>query len=265
MSEELFQAVQEILKQNKQQAFEVKQAPEVALLRAGFAVCGYCGRMMQSMFIKANRHYRYFCASHRDTKLARGLCAGGAYSVKTAFLDEVVWGWFLHAFQNPEVLQKQFEQWRVELEKGKALEYDRLKAIEAAMRKAEARKRNYMSSAGDAEDDDLRAEFTQLARDAGRQAKELAEEQQQLTAIMMHQEEYMGRIENLMALGAAAFEQLKAATYEDKRIVLHAFKVQVKVWQKDHQPPFEITWGFDALHERWVQEGLSRRPDVPNY
>ena len=133
------------------------------------------------------------------------------------------------------------------------------------MRKAEARKRNYLASAGDAQDEELRADFTQLARDAGQQAKELAQEYERLAAILAHQDAYKERVESLIALGASALERLRSASYEDKRIVLHAFKVQVKVWQKDHVPPFEITWGFDTLHERWVRDRLFGRHDVPGY
>ncbi len=264
VDEDLFLAVQEILKQHKRQAFEVKRGSEVPLLRGGLAICGYCGRTMQAIFVHSNNHYRYFCASYKDTKLARMQCAGGSFSLQAPYLDEEVWSWFLDAYEDAEVLRKQFEQWKVELERGKALEYDRLKSIEAAMRKAEVRKRNYMAAAGDAQDEELRADFTQLARNASQQAKELAQEYERLAAILAHQNEYKKRVESLIALGASALEQLRSASYEDKRIALHAFKVQVKVWQQERKPPFEITWGFDTLHERWMRERLLGKRDVPH-
>jgi len=111
-----------------------------------------------------------------------------------------------------------------------------------------------MTSAGDAEDEEIRAEFTLLAKEAARQARELAREYKQLSTILTHHKAFQGKAESLVALGVSALDRLRSASYEDKRIALHAFKVQVKVWQKEHVPQFEISWGFDALHERWEQE-----------
>jgi site-specific DNA recombinase len=256
VDEDLFLCVQEILTQNRQQAYRNMSDPEAALLRAGFAMCGYCGRRMQPKFVKSNNHYRYFCGSERDTKSAGARCEGRAFSIQASELDEMVWKWFMQAFEQPDVLRKQVQQWKLAQEASQALEHDRLRAVEGAMKKVEARKRNHMISAGEAEDEEIRAEFTLLAKEAARQARELAREHKRLSTVLNHHKKFQGKAKSLVSLGASALDRLQSASYEDKRIALHAFKVQVKVWRKEHIPPLEITWGFDRLHERWEQEWL---------
>jgi site-specific DNA recombinase len=257
VDEATFAAVQAVFEQNRRQAARNMRAPQSALLRSGFLRCGYCGRFMQP---RRNPHrgndYRYYCPSATGTKIIQERCGGRAFSIRCAEVDDLVWRWFIHAFENPDVLRKKFAQWKVEQEQGTALEYDRLQAIEAAIKKAEARKANYIASAGDTRDEELRAELIQHAEAAAKQMKELAQEQERLSALLALQNGYQERVENLIVQGEAALERLKEASYEDKRMALNAFKIQVKVWKKDHHPPFEISWAFDALHERWAQEQL---------
>jgi hypothetical protein len=134
------------------------------------------------------------------------------------------------------------------------MEHDRLQVMSEAMRKAEARKRNYMSLAGEAVDPEMRAEYDQLAAGANQELKRLAAEYERLFGSLTRHDQYNQRVENLVALGASVKTKLEHASYDDKRAVLLAFGVQVQGWRHDHTPPYEITWEFDHLHELWVKE-----------
>lgn len=147
VDEATFAAVQAVFEQNRRQAARNMRAPQSALLRSGFLLCGYCGRFMQPRQNPyRNNDYRYYCPSTSGTKLVQERCVGRAFSIRCSKLDDLVWRWFIHAFENPDVLRKKFAQWKVEQEQGTALEYDRLRAIETAIKKAAARKANYIAS-----------------------------------------------------------------------------------------------------------------------
>ena len=243
-----FYAVKQFLKQNKQLASRNMNDPTKALLRSGFIHCGYCGRMMSSI-VSPGKAYRYLCNARIDKP-----CEGRTFSWKTEELDEIVWLRLMHAFEDPDVLRKNFHQWQLEKQENSRIEHDRLQVMTEAMRKAEARKRNYMSLAGEAVDPKMRAEYDQLAVGANQELKRLAAEYERLAGALTRQDQYNQRIENLVALGAAVKSKLDNASYDDRRAVLLAFGVQVLVWRHDHTPSYKITWDFDHLHELWAKE-----------
>jgi site-specific DNA recombinase len=269
VDEATFRAAQARLQYNKANASRNLHDPHAGLLRGGFARCGYCGRFMQVRLAGSGspakghyRYYRYYCAE-LTSKGAAGLCPGKAFSVKCAVLDDLIWGWVVHAFENPDLLRKKFAQWRESHSKDAGLKQDHLAAIEGAIKTAKKRKQNYMALVGDldtkAEETDeadikaLRAEFLHLTQEADRQIKALTREYEQLTAAFTEQEGQIAQVEQLIMLGTNALERLRVAPYEQKRLALYAFGVEVKVWSHDHTPPFEVKWRLDHLDESWLQ------------
>jgi site-specific DNA recombinase len=249
VEEATFYAVQQILQQNQQLASRNMNDPTKALLRGGFLHCGYCGRMMSSV-LSPGKVYRYLCNATRN----HIPCEGKAFSWKTEELDTIVWSWLMHAFEDPEVVRKKFHQWQLDKQQNSRVEHDRLQVMADAIRKAESRKRNYMSLAGDAVDPEMRAEYDQLAAAANQEIKGLTADYERLSGALTRQDQYNQRVENLVALGASVRTKLDGASYDDKRAVLLAFGVQVKCWHHDHYPPYDITWEFDHLHELWVKQ-----------
>lgn len=89
-----WRAVQEQLARNKQDAGRNTTYPKDQLLRAGIAVCGYCGRSMQVKHLSPNPRRRevgaYVCAARYDWPKSR--CEGGSPSVAVDILDNDIWG-----------------------------------------------------------------------------------------------------------------------------------------------------------------------------
>ena len=248
VDEKTFEAVQVLLSRNQKEAPRNLRHPELVLLRGGFGLCGYCGRKLAVMWSTQDKRYRYFCSSLRYDP-----CEGHKFSWRAEELDDLTWRWVMHQFENPDVLRRKFEQWKADQVEGKAIEHDRLATLGDLIEQAKKRKKNCMASAADAHDEETRREFTHMAEGQSRLIHKWSEEHEQLTKVINQAEQFKERVENIVALGQLAEEHLQTATLDDKRVTLHAFDVKVRTWRHDHQPPFEFSWGFDRLHEAWVQ------------
>jgi nitroreductase len=247
VDENTFEAVAMILRRNQEGASRNLRDPESLLLRGGFGICGYCGRYLSGLIVKKGGPYRYYCTSSKHIP-----CNGGRFSWLANEMDEMTWRWIMHQFENPDVLRKKFEQWKADQVEGKAIEYDRLATLKELIEKGKRRKQNCMASAADAEDEQTRLEFTQMAEESARQIRNWSDEHDQLTKVIGHAEEFRDRVESIVALGQRALEHLHQATFDDKRLTIYAFNVEVRTWRHDHNPPYEFSWGFDRLHEAWV-------------
>jgi site-specific DNA recombinase len=242
VDEATFYGVQEILKRHKVEASRNFADPEGALLRNGFAVCGYCGRNMQAKYHKGNGHYRYWCASERDVKAVS--CPMGSRSFKAFALDELVWNWILAAFENPEVIREAFERWKSNQEEGRSFEYDRLESILKARDAADNYWKNCMTSAAEAKDEMTRAHFTKMADDAAADVKAQTEAYEKLAVILERADVRIEQIEDVIALGSQARDKLLEADYQDKRTFLYGFGV---VLQIKSLTDYHIGWRLDHL------------------
>jgi site-specific DNA recombinase len=88
VSEDLWQRAQAQLIRSKEDAARNTVHPADQLLRAGLAVCGYCGRPMQVKW--DNRQPVYHCGARYDTPYTP--CSGGYPAVDVATLDTDIWG-----------------------------------------------------------------------------------------------------------------------------------------------------------------------------
>jgi hypothetical protein len=247
VDEKAFEAVALILKRNQENASRNLSDPQSLLLRGGFGLCGYCGRTLSGMKARSGGPYRYYCTSSKHTP-----CEGGRFSWLADEMDDLTWRWVMHQFENPDVLRKKFDQWKADQVEGRAIEYDRLASLKDMIAKGTRSRQNCMASAADAEDDETRLDFTHMAEEISRQIRSWSEEYDQLTKVISQAEEFKERVESIVALGQKAKEHLQTATFDDKRVTIYAFDVQVTAWRHDHTPPFEFSWGFDRLHEAWV-------------
>jgi DNA invertase Pin-like site-specific DNA recombinase len=253
VDEAVFHAVGKILAANKVMSFRHMRDPQAALLRNGFAVCGYCGRNMIAALRSDYPQYRYTCSRLSDPKKQKHLCEGRAFSVACSWLDNIAWQWIIRNFEEPEILEAKFDQWKVEQKQGRAIEYDRLETLRKLIKKAENRRRNYMQAEGDAEDEEMRLEYHQLAQQAGQEVRSHEREKGQLEQVLANLDTFDQRVDDLVRAGTRVLDHLREATYDDKRMVLQAFGVNVRVWSKSHTPQYEIRWRFGDLHQLWLE------------
>lgn len=253
VTEDIFTAVQTVLKDHRKKAFRNMHNPEAALLRNGFAICGYCGRNMLAYQATQNRRYRYSCSRRTDPSGQREVCEGKAFSMDCEALDVLVWNWIIHSFEHPDVVRAKFEHWKAEEAAGRSIEYDRLATLDTLIKNAQRRRENYLRSEGEAADGETWAEYHELVLKAAKQIREYTEERDQLWGVLSHMASFDKRVDELVEMGKVARDHLRDANFEDKRAVLQAFGVKVRVWKGNR---FDVSWRFDELHELWVKERL---------
>src|SRR5215813_3712641 len=140
---------------------------------------------------------------------------------------------------------------------GRGVEVDRLAVLADLIKKAEGRKRNAALNSLEAASDEMRGEFLRLADEAAAQIAAWVEEQARLEEVLACRDTMEAQVEALVDLGDRARAKLQTATYKEKRAVLHAFGVEVRVWRLDHEPQYTISWKFDQTFEAWAQQALT--------
>lgn len=242
-------ALQANLQNNPRNAID----QEGALLRYGFALCGYCGSKMQAQWYKTPQAYRYLCGTvHRVSEADKARCAGRGFSWHAPDVDGLVWDWVLANFERPELLRAKYAQWRAEREEGHALERDTLVATQDALQAADKRRRNYMRLAGTADDAEMAGEYEALAKQANEEVKSLRAKLDTLDATILAADEMNAAVDDIVQMGQSALDQLRTADYRSRRAVLTAFRVQVRLKRKtDPKEPLTISWILGNLPEVW--------------
>lgn len=255
VDEAIFRANQDARTRNREQSSRNMREPAAALLRNGFAECGYCGHRVRVQFAKSAQRYIYRCgAVNLETK-----CPAPVWSWRTDDMDALVWGWFVAQFKNPELVRRKYEMWKADRVAGRSIERDELKATSDQIILAERRAKNAKASALDAETDEDRAEWTRITHEESRKARDLQVKYDELAAILGRDEQQELAVDAIVALGKAAIERLGTADFDTKRRTLYAFKVHV-VLRSRHEPEdqrYEFSWGLDAVYDQWVREQLA--------
>ena len=112
VSEELFQAVQHQLDENRKRA-RIGSRGACYLLQ-GLTVCGHChyayyGKKVSPSTAKGKRQYAYYRCIGTDAYRFGGERICDNKQVRTQRLDDVVWGQVLDAIKNPKRLKKEYE------------------------------------------------------------------------------------------------------------------------------------------------------------
>jgi hypothetical protein len=243
VDEASFDAVQQILERNRQNASRRMLGPEATLLRGGFAICGWCGRNMQP-HLDRGKYYRYYCGSICDIKANH--CPHGRWSVLASQLDRIVWNWVLRAFQKPQTIRAVFERWKAVQAEGRTIDDGRLDAVKEALSVATNKWRNCLTSAAEAKDEETWAQFTHMAEEAGKQMKQLQKDYDKLPTIFRRTDARVAQVDSLIAMGQFALENLRTASYQDKRTFLYALGVVIKV---KSSTDFKIDWRLENIQE----------------
>ena len=112
VSEELFQAVQHQLDENRKRARIGRRG--ACYLLQGLTVCGHChyayyGKKISPATAKGKRQYAYYRCTGTDAYRFAGERICDNKQVRTQRLDDVVWGQVSAAIKNPKRLKKEYE------------------------------------------------------------------------------------------------------------------------------------------------------------
>jgi site-specific DNA recombinase len=246
VSDELFAAVQERLRINKERASRNTKHPADILLRSGLVRCGYCGGYCVPVWNVTGQVHRYSCNARQHHK--RNCTAPTRFSVLVKTLDKAVWDWFIEQLSHPELIAAAYESYRNDVGMLTGQRDQELNATKAALKDAQDEEESYLAAVGSARSDAMRARFVSLAEDAHDRLMELEGSLAKLELGVQKQEQDMSVIKAFAEAAPQAVERLKNASIEDKREALYRCKVQVTLWEKEHDPHWKITWMRDFVH-----------------
>jgi len=235
VSRETYEAVEARLARNKAEATRNNRNPEAFLLRAGFVVCGYCGKPIRAVWTKdcptqAARSY-YSCdpnsAPHQD-------CPAFAMSAKK--LDEAVWTKVKTIITRPEVITEEVAKLRT----NDPTDAD-LTAIERAITEIDRKRTNLSRSLEMIDDADTAAPVIVQLKALAARKRELDTERdavQARQASWQTSQDHLTSLQDWVTTVGANVEEL---TYQERRNLLSALDVRVRLYRKDHTPRYEVT------------------------
>ena len=243
-----FAAVKQRLERNKQFAARHNPDPTAALLRAGFARCGSCGR---TMVVNRNRNWnqaRYAC-THNEP----GDRCPEFPTVAVHILDNAVWASVREFLSDPDLVAGEVERRK----KKSHVEVD-LAPVERAIADVERRQRTLVSNLALLDLDSAALVREQLS---GLMAQRRVLETRR-AELVNHQAEQAAARERLLELSEACqlvSANLQRFSYEQRRLALEAFDIQVKVWKSDHGPRWTIEPG--PGFREWIVSRTARGID----
>jgi putative FmdB family regulatory protein len=242
ISEELFEEVRTKLHENKERSPRNTKHPDKALLRAGIAVCGYCGRPLVASWRKKGEYYRYICQARHALK---DTCpAPREFSVDACELDKLVWDRFVTTITSPEMMNKLYEAYSANIDKFSGGIDNTLAGLESALAEAQSQEASYLDAVGSLPvGHSLRVEYLKRAEDAHEKVLSRTAARDEVHARHLAAAQQRSAFRSIMEAASAPglAEYMNRVTPESKRQVLYSASVRVQVWGKEHDPQAHMT------------------------
>lgn len=245
VSEDDWNAVQRLLQRNREESSRRMRHPEAALLRSGFAKCGYCGRAMVCAWSNSHGIYRYRCCS-----LGRGLtCEGKSFSWMCPELDAYVWDWTERALSDENVLRDKYERWKQIKDQETVGERDQLKAARLALKDAEERYEAYAADIGVTRNATVRATLIKNMEDADAERESHLARIAKLEETLADTGERDAALDGFVAAAARWAGNMQNLDFDSKRRVLDAFGIRAIVRSKKDPDPVQMEWALGEMEE----------------
>jgi site-specific DNA recombinase len=224
----VFEAVQARLRHNRERAARNNSAPQLTLLRGGIARCAYCGTVLSVTTHQGLRYYR-----HGTRQLDRTQCP--SVKIRAERLDEEVWSRISSLLNQPHMIESELERMR-QTDPGQA-------DLELLDRQLEliSRKQSNLVKRLALLDDDTSALVASELSELARQKRELLDERE---SVEQRNQEWItveANLSDLKAYCSRVSSNLENLTYDERRAILDALDVRVKLYNSAHSPRFEIT------------------------
>lgn len=225
---EEFEAVQQRLQFNREQAARNNRTPEATLLRGGYARCGYCGTTLTVVTRRNLVYYRHGSRS-RD----RYECP--TTSIKTDRLDAAVWQRVEGIVLHPKIVAAEAARHR-----GSDPTAADTALIDHRLQDIGRRQANLIRRMSLLEDEETVMLVTAEVNALASQKRQLHDER---TAIEHRQATWQATGEQLLQLEdwcRRVATNLPTLDYTQKRSLLEALGVRVALYHSDHDPRYEI-------------------------
>jgi site-specific DNA recombinase len=218
-------AVQARFARNKAEAPRNNRHPEDSLLRSGFVRCGYCGNTVIAYVHSAGLMYRC-CVYSRDIPG----CRSSHVLVKT--LDHAVWEKVHEVVTRPEIIALQLERLQQESDSGADVE-----ALDRQVSAVEKQRQRIARGVAALDDDEAAAPLLVELKALAAQKRQLEAERIAAAQRFTDQQQHRDRLTSLMDWCQRVADNLATLSYAQKRDLLAALDVKVKLYQKGLPTP----------------------------
>jgi site-specific DNA recombinase len=225
-----FASAQRRLAYNRERSVRNTKNPEDALLRGGYVRCGYCGQAMRVKQPAGKRKVSVYACNRGST--LPGLCK--LHGISVPLLDEAVWTRLSKAIMEPDSIREAVSRAEAEDHTGAQLE-----AVERTLAKLVRHQNNLVANLADLDPDSAEAVRRQLAA-TSKQLKVVEVERDALLAAQERAVDHQVRLASLEEYRQRVAANLAEFTWQNKRLALDAYEVQVFVWDARHTPRWQI-------------------------
>ncbi len=233
-----FAAVQGRLDRNKAEAPRNHDEPERFLLRAGFVTCGYCGRSLSTRLARDRKGNRY--AFYRASRGNGHEVCGHQFGMSAAQLDAAVWSRVTALLTEPDTIAAEIARQR-----GNDPTAGNLATIVSALAAVARQQANLTRTLALLDDADATAPLVAELNVLAARKRELEAEH----AVILGQREAwaaaQGQLDELTAWCHTVATNLESLTYDERRLALRALDVRVRLWERVHEPRYEIRASID--------------------
>ncbi len=233
VSAETWNAANARIKANRTSSSRNNRNPEAFLLRTGIARCGHCG----SPLVCSTSQGR-FCYTCGPENRRRHGCPG--FTITAKELDTAVWHWVDYVRSHPAYIEQHASK-----QAAPDTTSDNLAAIDRQLVKLSQQAANVGAGLAEASNPDTRAVILAQLDNITVLQRAARVEREAILAIAAAHERTRAALDRFDRL-AQEWAKIDAMTYQEKRDVLSAFGVSVRVFPKspDH-PRYVIDMAFD--------------------
>jgi site-specific DNA recombinase len=224
-----FDAVQELLTRHRTQAVRNNRNPEATLLRGGYARCAYCGTSLNATTSKGVVYYR-----HSNRARDRYDCP--PVKIKAERLDGDVWQRVRAVLTDPQVIAEELSR----LGESDPTGAD-IAAIDLRLNEVDRKQANLVRRLATIDDEDTAALVAAELKALGSQRRELKTERSALEERSTSRQATHARLESLEAWCGRVSTNLDTLGYDDRRQILDALGVQVRLYHSNHDIRYEIS------------------------
>jgi hypothetical protein len=259
VSVEVWEAVQQKLKDNKRQSKRNQCHGDQYLLRGGFAVCGYCGRVMTaiSQMVKGKPDARKFVYRCNGAVVLPGMsvCEGGYFGIAPSVVDTAVWETLSYLFEDPKRIHNLRDYQASKVGKKGDWTLEQIRATKGLLDKVNRQKENAARAVLNAASNEAFAMWNAKVEQLAAEECGLMDELEQLHRSHGKQKLATARIHSIEEWIGAIGSSLQETTYDERRQLLRAIDLKVTVYRKDHEPRYVIRFDLAAMSEQY--------PDLP--
>jgi site-specific DNA recombinase len=226
VSEELWQAAHQRLVANRWDSPRHNPAPEVGLLRGGFARCGACGRTLIVSRIPKRGIAEYRCYGRSD-------CPSCA-TIAVDKLDQAVRDWITETLSRREVI----EQAIASLDDAPLA--NELQLIERQLQQLERQQGNLVAALADTDNEDVRRMLLSQVQQVSDRLAVLRRERDQVRAVATQHERQRSALRQFIGQAEELAKRFASLPYQKQRDALRALRLSVIVTRRERWRPPEV-------------------------